>query len=150
MNEHYYALLLQCFLTGYGRPCHLKIAFMSLPILMSSKSRERLKAAKKTSRIDTIFSEKQELLGNDISGRERLSGFAQRYNSFLPYSKKAIIILSSEKKAVVTGKEISLLKDINYKAYSGGVKDELRCAFYLGTILSKTTYDHLAYYLGVE
>lgn len=150
MNEHYYALLLQCFLTGYSRPCHLKIAFMSLPILLSSKSREKLKTAKKTSRIDTIFSEKQELFGNDISGRERLSGFAERYNSILSYSKKAIIILSSEKKAVVTGKEISLLKGVDYNAYSGDVKDELRCAFYLGTILSKTTYDHLAYYLGVE
>lgn len=150
MNEHYYALLLQCFLTGYNRPCYLKIAFMSLPILLSSKSREKLKTAKKTSRIDTIFSEKQELFGNEISGRERLSGFAERYNNFLSYSKKAIIILSSEKKAVVTGKEIRLLKDVDYKAYSGDVKDELRCAFYLGTILSKTTYDHLAYYLGVE
>lgn len=150
MNEHYYALLLQSFLTGYGRPCHIKIAFMALPILMSSKSREKLKTARKTSRIDTIFSEKQEICGNDISGRERLSGFVQRYNLLLPYGKKAMIILSSEKKARVTGKEISLLKDVDYKAYSGEVRDWLRCAFYLGTILSKATYDHLAYYLGVE
>lgn len=150
MNEHYYALLLQCFLTGYGRPCHIKIALMSLPILMSSKSREKLKTARKTSRIDTVFSDKQKVCGNDISGRERLSGFIQRYNILLPYGKKSIIILSSEKKITVTGKELSILKDVDYKAYSGEIRDWLRCAFYLGTILSKTTYDHLAYYLGVE
>lgn len=150
MNEHYYALLLQCFLTGYGRPCHVKVAFMSLPILLSSKSREKLKTARKTSRIDTIFSEKQKIYENNISGRERLSGFVQRYNILLPYGKKALIILSSENKATVVGRKIGLLKNVDYKAYSGEVRKWLRCAFYLGTIFSKTTYGHLAYYLGVE
>ena len=150
MNEHYYALLLQCFLTGYGRSCPIKIAFMSLPILMYSESREKLKVAKKTSRIDTIFSEKQAIQGEDISGKERLSGFTQRYDMLLPYEKKAIIILSSEGKVTVTGQEIILLKDENYQVYSGEVKEWLRSAFYLGVIFSKTTYDHLAYYLGVE
>ena len=61
MNEHYYALLLQCFLSGYGSSCHIKKALMSLPILTYSESRERLKTAKTTSRVDTIFSEKQEI-----------------------------------------------------------------------------------------
>lgn len=150
MNEHYYALLLQCFLTGYGHPCHIKEALMSLPILMYSESREKLKTARKTSRIDTIFSEKQEVQGNDISGRERLSGFTQRYDMLLPYGKKAIIILSSEGKAIVTSRKISLLRDADYKAYRGEVREWLRSAFYLGAIFSKTTYDHLAYYLGVE
>lgn len=149
-NEHYYALLLQCFLTGYGRPCPIKIAFMSLPILMYSESREKLKVAKKTSRIDTIFSGKQVIQGEDISGKERLSGFIQRYDILLPYEKKAIIILSSEGKVTITGQEIILLKDENYQVYSGEVKEWLRSAFYLGVIFSKTTYDHLAYYLGVE
>ena len=101
MNEHYYALLLQCFLSGYGGPCPIKMAFMSLPILMYSESREKLKTARKTSRIETIFSEKQVVQGTDISGRERLSGFAQRYDMLLPYEKKAIIILSSEGKEKV-------------------------------------------------
>ena len=78
MNEHYYALMLQCFLTGYGRPCHLKMAFMSLPILMYSESREKLKTANKASRIDTVFSSKQQVQGADISGRERLSGAKNR------------------------------------------------------------------------
>ena len=68
----------------------------------------------------------------------------------LPYEKKAIIILSSEGKVTVTGQEIILLKDENYQVYSGEVKEWLRSAFYLGVIFSKTTYDHLAYYLGVE
>lgn len=149
-NEHYYALLLQCFLTGYGSPCPIKVAFMSLPILMYSESREKLKVARKTSRIDTIFSEKQVIQGEDISGRERLSGFTQRYDILLPYEKKAIIILSSEGKVTITRQEIILLKDENYQVYSGEVKEWLRSAFYLGVILSKTTYEHLAYYLGVE
>ncbi len=150
MNEHYFALIFQCFLTGYGRPCHLKMAFMSLPILMYSESREKLKTANRASRIDTIFSSKQKVLGADISGRERLSGFTQRYEMLLAYCKKAVIILSSEGKATVTGREISLLKTVNYKAYSGEVQEWFRCAFYLGVIFSKTTYEHLAYYLGVE
>ena len=151
-NEHYYALLLQCFLTGYGRPCPIKIAFMSLPILMYTETREKLKAARKTSRIDTIFSEKQVIQGEDISGNERLSGFTQRYNILLPYEKKAIIILSSEGKVTITRQEIILLKNEDYHdhVYSGEVKEWLRSAFYLGVIFSKTTYDHLAYYLGVE
>lgn len=150
MNEHYYALMLQCFLTGYGSPCHLKMAFMSLPILMYSESREKLKTANKASRIDTVFSSKQQVQGADISGRERLSGYAQRYDMLLPYCKKAVIILSSEGKASITGREISLLKTSDYKAYTGEVREWLRCAFYLGMLFSKTTYDHLAYYLGVE
>ena len=150
MNEHYYTLLLQCFLTGYGRPCPIKIALMSLPILMYSESREKLKVARKTSRIDTIFSEKQVVQGEDISGKERLSGFTQRYDILLPYEKKAIIILSSERKVTVTRQEIILLKDEKYQVYSGEVKEWLRSAFYLGVIFSKTTYDDLAYYLGVE
>lgn len=117
---------------------------MSLPILTYSESRERLKTAKTTSRVNTIFSEKQEVRGNEISGRERLTGFAQRYNILLPYGKKAIIILSSEGKATVVGCEINLLKETTYKAYNGEVREWLRCAFYLGKIFSKTTYDHLA------
>ena len=134
MNEHYYALLLQCFLTGYRRPCPIKIAFMSLPILMYSESREKLRVARKTSRIDTIFSGKQVIQGEDISGKERLSGFTQRYDILLPYEKKAIIILSSEGKVTITGQEITLLKDENYQVYSGEVKEWLRSAFYLGVI----------------
>lgn len=149
-NEHYYALLLQCFLTGYGRPCPIKIAFMSLPILMYSESREKLKTARKTSRIDTVFSEKQVAQGQNISGRERVSGFTQRYHMLLPYEKKAIIILSSEGKMKITGQEIVLIKNEDYKMYSGEVKEWLRSAHYLGVIFSQTTYDHLAYYLGVE
>lgn len=123
---------------------------MALPILMYSESREKLVTANKSSRIDTIFNAKQEILGTDISGRERLSGFVQRYDMLLPYCKKALIILSSEGKASFTGKEICLTQKIDYKKYSGEVKEWLRCAYYLGIIFSKTTFDHLAYYLGVE
>lgn len=68
----------------------------------------------------------------------------------LPYEKKAIIILSSEGKMKITGQEIVLIKNEDYKMYSGEVKEWLRSAHYLGVIFSQTTYDHLAYYLGVE
>ena len=150
MNEHFYSLMLQCFLSGYERPCPVKIACMSLPILMYSESRERLKNANKASRIDTIFSSKQHVQGAEISGRERLSGFSDRYELLLPYCKKSIIILSSEGKVALSGSEITLSNKVDYKAYNGDVREWLRCAFYLGVIFSKTTYDHLAYYLGVK
>lgn len=49
----------------------------------------------------------------------------------LPYCKKAVIILSSEGKASITGREISLLKTLDYNAYTGEVREWLRCTFYL-------------------
>ena len=150
MNDHFFALLLQCFLSGYGRPCHIRTALMSLPILMYSESRKKLVKANVTSRLETIFSSMQEIYGSQLSGRERFAGFKERYDLLLPYGKRALIILCSEKKTILDRKEIILLKNKDFKLYKGEVREWLRCAYYLGRICSKSSYDHLAYYLGVE
>jgi len=42
MNTHFYSLLTQSFLTGYEKPCELKLVFMALPILIHKESREKL------------------------------------------------------------------------------------------------------------
>lgn len=34
MNTHFYSLLIQSFLTGYEKPCEIKLVFMALPILI--------------------------------------------------------------------------------------------------------------------
>lgn len=150
MNDHFFALLLQSFLSGYGRPCHIKIALMSLPILMYSESRKKLVKANVTSRIETIFASMQEVHGNKLSGRERFAGFKERYDLLLPHGKRALIILYSEKKVILANSEVALLQNKDYKLHNGEVKEWLRCAYYLGLICSKSSYDHLAYYLGVE
>ena len=85
-----------------------------------------------------------------ISGKTMLSGYVDRYNSLKPYCKKAIIILSSEEKIAVSNQKIVLIKKVNYKDFEGTVKDWIRCAFYLGAVFSKTTEDHLSFFLGVE
>ena len=45
---------------------------------------------------------------------------------------------------------IIVVKKIDYKSFSGIVKNWVKCAYYLGIIFSKTTDDHLSYFLGVE
>ena len=85
-----------------------------------------------------------------ISGKTRLSGYVDRYNSLKPYCKKAIIILSSEEKIAVSNQKIVLIKKVNYKDFEGAIKDWIKCAFYLGVVFSKTTEDHLSFFLGVD
>ena len=55
LNPHFYALLIQAFLSGYEKPCEVKLPFMALPILMYAESREKLTTANSRSRIDTLF-----------------------------------------------------------------------------------------------
>lgn len=85
-----------------------------------------------------------------ISGKTRLSGYIDRYNSLKPYCKEAIIILSSEGKIAFNNHKIVLIKKIDYKDFEGAIKDWIKCAFYLGVVFSKTTEDHLSFFLGVD
>ena len=55
MNPHFYALLMQGFLSGYEKPCEIKLPFMAIPILLYAESREKLVNANKRSRIDSLF-----------------------------------------------------------------------------------------------
>lgn len=43
-----------------------------------------------------------------------------------------------------------LIKKVNYKDFEGAIKDWIKCAFYLGVVFSKTTEDHLSFFLGVD
>ena len=150
MNPHFYSLLMQSFLSGYEKPCEIKLPFMAIPILLYAESREKLVNANIRSRIDTLFRSPQIIDESRISGKTRLSGYVDRYNSLKPYCKKTIIILSSEEKIAVSNQKIVLIKKVNYKDFEGTVKDWIRCAFYLGAVFSKTTEDHLSFFLGVE
>lgn len=150
MNTHFYSLLIQGFLSGYDKPCEMKLPFMALPILLYVESREKLVTANKRSRIDTLFQSSQIIEESKISGKTRLSGYVDRYNSLKPYCKEALIILSSEDKIVFNNHKIRLIKKIEYKNFEGTIRDWIKCAFYLGAVFSKTTEDHLSYYLGVD
>ena len=150
LNPHFYSLLMQSFLSGYGKPCELRLAFMSIPILLYSDSRDKLKNANKASRIDTLFKSPQFIREVSISAKTRLSGYLERYDYLKPYCKEAIIILASEKKLAIEGKNLVLLQKLDYKKFKGIVKEWMKCAFYLGVIFSKSTVDHLSYFLGIE
>ncbi len=150
MNPHFYSLLIQSFLSGYEKPCEIKLPFMAIPILLYAESREKLVYANKRSRIDTLFQSQQTVNESRISGRTRLSGYIDRYNSLKQYCKEAIIILSSEGKIAINNHKIVLIKKIEYKNFEGTIKDWIKCAFYLGMVFSKTTGDHLSFFLGVD
>ena len=150
MNPHFYSLLIQSFLSGYKKPCEIKLPFMAIPILLYAESREKLVYANKRSRIDTLFQSQQTVNESRISGRTRLSGYIDRYNSLKQYCKEAIIILSSEGKIAINNHKIVLIKKIEYKNFEGAIKDWIKCASYLGMVFSKTTGDHLSFFLGVD
>lgn len=150
MNPHFYSLLIQSFLSGYEKPCEMKLPFMAIPILLYAESREKLVTANKRSRIDTLFQSSQIVEESKISGRTRLSGYIDRYNSLKPYCKEAIIILSSADKIVIDNHKIVLIQEVNYKNFEGIIRDWIKCAFYLGVVFSKTTEDHLSFFLGVD
>lgn len=150
MNPHFYSLLMQSFLSGYEKPCEIKLLFMALPILLYADSREKLINANKKSRIDTLFKSPQTIDGSKISGKTSLSGYVDRYNSLKPYCKEAIIILSSEEKISLDDHKIVIIKKIDYKKFEAAIKDWLKGAFYLGVIFSKTTKNNLSFFLGVN
>ena len=118
MNPHFYSLLIQSFLSGYEKPCEIKLTFMAIPILLYAESREKLINANKRSRIDTLFQSSQTIGENKISGKTRLSGYVDRYNLLKQYCKEAIIILSSEKKIVLKDHKIFLIQKIDYKNFN--------------------------------
>ena len=145
MNPHFYALLMQGFLSGYEKPCEIKLPFMAIPILLYAESREKLVNANKRSRIDTLFQSPQIINESRISGKTRLSGYIERYNSLKPYCKEAIIILSSERKIAINNHKIVLIREIEYKDFQEGIKEWIKCAYYLGMVFSKTDEDDKVY-----
>lgn len=150
MNPHFYSLLMQSFLSGYQKPCEIKLPVMAIPILLYADSREKLKHAKNKSRIDTLFQSPQKISDSKISGRTRLSGYIDRYNFLKNYCKQAIIILFSEGKITINKHKIILMKNISYKDYEDDIGEWVKCAFNLGVVFSKATEDHLSFFLGVD
>lgn len=150
LNSHFFSLLIQSFLSGYKKPCELKLPFMALPILMYAESREKLINANKRSRIDTLFQSPQIIENRNISGKTRLSGYIDRYDALKPYCKEVLIILYSKNKIVIDEYKIVLIKKIDYKNFEGSIKDWLKCAFYLGVVFSKTSEEQLSFFLGVD
>lgn len=78
LNPHFYSLLIRGFLSGYEKPCELRLPFMALPILMYAESREKLVTANTRSRVDTLFQSPQIIENSKISGKTRLSGYVDR------------------------------------------------------------------------
>ena len=151
LNPHFHGFLLQLFLSGYNKPCEIRLAFMALPILMYSESRKKLASAKSTSKMETLFN-KPEILENDvkISGKVKLSGYMERYHQIVPLSKKALIILYSKRKIVLNQDKIVLIESQKYSQFEGSIREWAKAAYYLGVIFSKTNEDHLNYFLGVD
>ena len=150
MNPHFYSLLMQSFLSGYQKPCEIKLPVMAIPILLYADSREKLKHANSRSRIDSLFQYSQKISDSKISGRTRLSGYIDRYNFLKNYCKQAIIILFSEGKITINKHKIILMKTISYKDYEDDIGEWVKCAFNLGVVFSKATEDHLSFFLGVD
>ena len=82
MNPHFYSLLMQSFLSGYEKPCEIKLPFMAIPILLYAESREKLVNANRRSRIDTLFQSPQIIDERKISG-----SILARFNSLSAYKR---------------------------------------------------------------
>lgn len=150
MNSHFYSVLLQGFLSGYNKPCEMRLVFMALPILLHSESRKKLASAKSTSKMETLFNKPEKLDNNiKVSGKVKLAGYLSRFNELKPFSKKALVILYSKKKIVLNEKKIILIEPIKYLDFDGSVREWLKAAHYLGVVFAKTNEDHLNYFLGV-
>lgn len=151
MNPHFYGLLLQNFLSGYNKPCEVRLVFMALPILVYSESRKKLAKANNRSRIETLFNATDDLGNNvNISGKVKFSGYLKRFEELKSFSKKALIILYSEKKVVLSDNKVILIKPIKYSKFGNTVREWTKAAHYLGLVFAKTNEDHLNYFLGVD
>ena len=151
MNPHFYAKLMQNFLSGYEKPCEVRLYFMALPILLYADSRKKLMNANSRSKIETLFNAPQELTDDvRISGRVRLSGYLNRFESLKEFSRKSLIILYSENKIIIKDNKIILMKIEKYSDYSDNMRNWFKAAHYLGVIFAKTNEDHLNYFLGVD
>ena len=151
LNPHFFKHLIICFLSGYGKSCDLKLVFMVLPILLYAPSREKLVSAKSTSRLESLFRAQVEFDENiKLSGRTRLSGFLSRYEMLQLATKKAIIILHNQGLISIDGCYIVTNRTISYKNYNKSISSWMKAAYYLGVVFSKSTEDHITYFLGVE
>lgn len=150
LNSHFIAKIIQCFLTGYGKPCEIRIIFFVAPIIFYKSSRNKLIHANSKSKMETIFEGKIPIENDmQVSSKVHLAGFWERYEQFKDYTKKSIIILSNEDK-IIFDNFIELIEQLDYKSFDGEIKQWMRSAYYLGKIFSQATEIQINYYLGVE
>lgn len=150
LNPHFIGKLIQSFLTGYEKPCEINIVFFVAPIIFYKHSRSKLSNANSKSKMETIFEVAMPTEeGTNLSGRVRLAGFLERYEELKDYTKKAIIILSSEEK-IVWHRNVELIEKIEYKKFNGEIKKWMKAAYYLGKIFAKASEVQINYYLGIE
>lgn len=124
---------------------------MVLPILLYAPSREKLASAISTSRLESLFKAQVEFREDiKLSGKTRLSGFLSRYEMLQPATKKVIIILHNQGFISISGRYIVPNSTVLYKDYNKSVSSWMKAAYYLGVVFSKSTEDHINYFLGVE
>ena len=140
-DPHFSSMLLQSFLTGYGKDCDLQIAMLTLPLLYNGEIRKKLLTANKNSSPQTLFLYAQH--GKELSGQSKLAGFWNKFDILETLIKQSIIVLYSEKKIEIDVNKIKLLKTLGYKEFSNNVQDWLRASHYLGVILKKATTEDL-------
>lgn len=150
VNPHFVGRVIQCFLTGYGKPCELNVVFFVAPIIFYKHSRDKLATANVKSKMETIFEDAMVTEGGvKLSGRARLAGFLERYEVLKECTKKAIIILSSERRIAWHG-TIELVEELHYSEFDGEMKKWMKSSYYLGKIFAKATEVQINYYLGIE
>ena len=86
----------------------------------------------------------------DIKGKKYGLVFEEHREAIDEKLDTHIPVLVEEKKLAIEGKNLVLLQELDYKKFKGIVKEWMKCAFYLGVIFSKSTVDHLSYFLGIE
>lgn len=149
-NPHFYAFLIQCFLTGYNKPCSIGMIYLALPVLLSSEAREKFLKANSKSTLDTVFEAKSIPGKGRLSGKSRLANYSQLYEMLRIPCGKAIVILSSEEKITVKEGYAYLNQVRNYKAINDSTKKWARIAHYLGVVFSKSSRTDIFFYLGAE
>ncbi|MEG2013976.1 MAG: three component ABC system middle component, partial [Anaerovoracaceae bacterium] len=150
LNPHFFKQLIGAFLTGYGKPCDLKLVFMVLPILLYAPSREKLENANSRSKLESLFNTKFEIEAQNLSGKARLSGFFSRYQMLEDATKKTIIILHSQGDIKISGTLITATRTVQYSIFKNKIKAWMKAAHYLGVIFSNDDVGHISYFLGVE
>lgn len=152
LNPHFSGKIIQNFIQGYGKPADLKLIFYVLPIVLYKDSRNKLCSANSRSSMESLFQSKMDFGGTDtlkLSGKVCLAGFVERFNLLKKETKHALIILSNAGKINLDG-YVSLKTEDKYSNYSGNMKTTLKAAYYLGVVFSKSSKEHLNFFLGVK
>lgn len=148
MNSHFYALIIQTFLTGYKKDCSLEMLYNVLPFITYIDLRTPLINANSKSSLYSVYSDSKNHLGkNRLSSKVRKIDFRRRYYTLKPYLGKALIVLYSNKKIILIKNRIKLLEEVKYQKYDIELRNWLKASYYLGSIFNKISIKELKYFL---